>query len=174
MKEKLTVVGTAYWRSYALYNAAARQERAGDIDGAEKLYVSALKADDGNRAARMNLGSLLLLSPENEQLAIAQLRRAIEDAVAAVDGGDDAVYYAASLRLASALYNAHDDQGALDVSTKLLTRVQAKLAELRKPAAITPRTAAMITRSRPTSVAPAIAHTSPPRKRALPTTMSAI
>lgn len=127
----LTVLGTNYWRSYALFNAGVRREQAGDLESAEKLYVEALKRDPRNRGARLNLGALLLAGNEHDrQRGIEQVKRAREESSQGPTVEADPIYYASSVRLAATLYNEKKATEALEVATDLLTRIDEKLAEM--------------------------------------------
>jgi tetratricopeptide (TPR) repeat protein len=127
----LTVLGTNYWRSYALFNAGVRREQEGDLDSAEKLYVEALKRDPRNRGARLNLGSLLLAGNEQDrQRGIEQVKRAREESSQAATVEADPIYYASSVRLAATLYNEKKRGEAQQIATDLLKRIDEKLAEM--------------------------------------------
>jgi len=127
----LTVLGTNYWRSYALFNAGVRREQEGDLESAEKLYVEALKRDPRNRGARLNLGALLLAGNDHDrQRGIEQVKRAREESSQGMTVEADPIYYASSVRLAATLYNEKKEQEALNVATDLLKRINEKLAEM--------------------------------------------
>ena len=131
MSKGLTVLGTTYWRSYALFNAGLRREQEGDLEWAEKLYVEALKRDARNRGARLNLAALLLAGDEHDRRrGIEQLKRAREESSTAPTAEADPIYYASSVRLAATLYNEKDPKQALQVATDLLKRIDDKLAEM--------------------------------------------
>ncbi|HEY0156853.1 MAG TPA: hypothetical protein VGF28_06115 [Thermoanaerobaculia bacterium] len=124
----LTVLGTNYWRSYALFNAGVRREQEGDLESAEKLYVEALKRDPRNRGARLNLGALLLAGNEHDrQRGIEQVKRAREESSRGPTVEADPIYYASSVRLAATLYNEKRAEEALKVATDLLERIDEKL-----------------------------------------------
>lgn len=127
----LTVLGTTYWRSYALFNAGLRREQEGDLESAEKLYVEALKRDSRNRGARLNLAVLLLAGDEHDRRrGTEQLVRAREESSKAPTAEADPIYYASSVRLAATLHNEKDSKRALEVATDLLNRIDEKLAEM--------------------------------------------
>jgi tetratricopeptide (TPR) repeat protein len=127
----LTVLGTNYWRSYALFNAGVRREQEGDLESAEKLYVEALKRDPRNRGARLNLGALLLAGNEHDrQRGIEQVKRAREESNQGPTVEADPIYYASSVRLAATLYNEKKATEAQEVATDLLRRIDEKLAEM--------------------------------------------
>jgi tetratricopeptide (TPR) repeat protein len=127
----LTVLGTNYWRSYALFNAGVRREQEGDLESAEKLYVEALKRDPRNRGARLNLGALLLAgNGHDRQRGIEQVKRAREESSQGPAVEADPIYYASSVRLAATLYNEKKEKEALDVASDLQKRIDEKLAEM--------------------------------------------
>jgi tetratricopeptide (TPR) repeat protein len=134
MKKGLTVLGTTYWRSYALFNAGVRRESEGDTESAEKLYVNALRLDPANRSARMNLAALLLARTNHRrdrERGVEQLKKAMQDAGEPTEWDADPVYYTAALRLAATLYDDGQRDESLMVATRLLETIEGKLAKMK-------------------------------------------
>jgi tetratricopeptide (TPR) repeat protein len=135
MKKGLTVLGTTYWRSYALFNAGVRRESEGDTESAEKLYVDALRLDPANRSARMNLAALLLARANNRRdrdRGVEQLRKAMQDAGDPSEWDADPVYYTAAVRLAATLYDDGQRDESLLVANRLLETIEGKLAKMKE------------------------------------------
>ena len=105
-----------------------KREHEGDVAGAEKLYVNALKLDARNRAARVSLAGLLLSGPESSH-GLQQLERAMADAEES-EGGADAVYYAGALRQIATLYNLRRTSDALGAAERLLSRIDSKVRDI--------------------------------------------
>lgn len=125
---RLNVVGTSDWRSYALFHAGVRCEQNGDVVSAEALYAAALKQDERNRAARVNFAGILLQKGESDR-AIEQLRDAKNEAENA-DGLSDPVYYAAVLRLSTALFNQQRYKEANEEVATIIRRIYDQLTDM--------------------------------------------
>jgi tetratricopeptide (TPR) repeat protein len=95
------LVGTADWRSYALFRAGVRYAEGGSGAAAERCYSRALARDPANRAARVNLASRFIARDE-EVRAIGHLERALREC----EDEDDAVRYPALYALAVARFHA--------------------------------------------------------------------
>lgn len=78
---------TQDWESYALFRVGARQQQAGALLSARRLYLQALERDPRNRGALFNL-AVLDLRDLDEPPAIERLDLVIDEIVRA-DSGDD-------------------------------------------------------------------------------------
>ncbi len=111
-RNRLELLGTGDWRSYALFRAGTRAQRARRPSDASALYCRALERDPSLRGARVNLARNLILEPaggagtQGERLvsAIGLLERTLCDARDAIR--DPSVYTARYLKVM-----AHNELG---------------------------------------------------------------
>jgi hypothetical protein len=101
--------GTDDWRSYARFAVGEVAHRHGRIDVARRLYREALDLDPRNRAARLNLGWLLIRPPDRESDAeqearLAEFGRHVGYVLDRVRSGDPLWLRAQYLRTIADLY----------------------------------------------------------------------
>jgi tetratricopeptide (TPR) repeat protein len=90
------------------------------------VYLDAVRIDPRNRAARMNLGNMLLRS-QDYSLAIEQLEQAITESIASGTAATDPVYYTGRFRLAAAYYEVKRYNDALSETARLLHDIDDQL-----------------------------------------------
>ncbi|HYR29151.1 MAG TPA: hypothetical protein VEU30_11845, partial [Thermoanaerobaculia bacterium] len=116
----LGALPTKSWRSHAFFRAGIAAATRGDHASAEALYIEALRDDPNNLAARVNFAGELMVArdddPSNDRFALEfaveqleavlrKLQQLKERKDAQSKLSDDAIYFAALYRLASAHYD---------------------------------------------------------------------
>lgn len=127
------VLGTTYWRSYALDLAGRRKEAEGDLETAEQLYLQALEADRGNRSARLSFATLLYrTAPGERDAAIEHLKQVGTESKADGTPLRETIYYFSRYQLASVLFDAELGTEALEEARLLSHDVDRGLEEIKK------------------------------------------
>lgn len=114
------VMGTSDWRSWAYFRAGVRHESLNHRLAAKSMYAQAVNRDGGNRAARVNFGSLLIADGRDDE-GMEQYKRVADDGDAAAA---NPALYSALYRLASAQYHKGDTDGSLGSARQLVERIR--------------------------------------------------